>query len=45
VKGLNGWFNTTFQEEVKKFGLSEDQVATVAAARDAHMREMSKAPK
>lgn len=45
AKGLNNWFNTTFQEEAGKFGLSDDQVAAVATARDARMRELEKAPK
>ncbi len=44
AKALNNWFNTTFKAEAEKFGLTEDQIAAVAIARDARLRELTRAP-
>lgn len=44
AKALNNWFNTTFTEEAKKFGLTDDQIAAVGIARDARLKELTRAP-
>lgn len=44
AKALNNWFNTTFTAEAKKFGLTDDQIAAVGIARDARLKELTRAP-